>query len=597
MQVVCDIETDSLNATKIWCVVCKDVDTEDEYVFLQDDAEKFKQFSTGVSHWIGHNFLGFDAYYLNLLWGVPIAVDAITDTAVLSRLYNKTWEGYNKKGQQCVRQTRDAHSLESWGLKLGSPKIDFDDYSKYTEAMLDYCKQDVRLNLKVYRVLLGEGKRFSKMSVQLEHTMQWILARQQRSGFKLDVPKARELLSHCAWEANRIEQEILVDFPPIAVLINTYTPRYNKDGITLNRPSLGPMRDELDTYYSGGAYSLIKWEPFNLRSSTQKLARLQPYWKPTVRTKTKKSFSVCTENLATIRSDAPQSIKNLALYATYVSRVDTIQSWFDNLDSDNRVRGSVLHIGSWSGRMAHFGPNMANVPGILDKKTNKPLLVGKECRECWVVDDGCVLLGTDASGIQLRVLAHYLNNPKYTAAVLDDLHTFNAGILSCTRPLAKTFVYAWLLGQGVVATSELFGCSVGEAHYKREAFVRLTPGLKEFMVEKHAAANMGYFRGLDGRIVYVPNDHLALTAYLQNGEGVIMRMTNVLWDRWARQRGIKFKQCAMVHDEWQVQVEKDRAVELGELQRKAFRQAGKLLKLNVPIDGEYVIGQNWAQTH
>jgi DNA polymerase-1 len=584
MKVVCDIEANGLHPDRIFCVVCKEVETGEVHVFLEHNEAEFKEFAAGVTQWIGHNFIDYDSYWLNRLWNVGISLDTILDTAVLSRLFNKTWME-RVKGVEKLRQTRNRHRLKDWGEFFNYPKGDYTDFSKYTPEMLEYCKRDVDLNLKVYHHLLKEGKSFSKRSVQLEQNLQWILSRQMRSGFKLDIPKAEALLAHCTDRATTIEGEIQKDFPPLPKLVKEYVPRLNKDGVTHNRPSMGPLKEVYGYGYDGDPYSAIEWVPFNLRSPPQKVARLEGWWKPYVRTKSGKSFAVCEENLATLRDDAPQSIKNLAIHATYVSRVDAVKSWLDNVEEDGRVRGYIEHLGSWSGRMSHSGPNMANVPGVYDKQ-GRLQLVGRECRECWTVEEGNVLVGTDASGIQLRILAHYLNNPRYTEAVLTDIHTFNAKILGCTRSVAKTFIYSWLLGAGVAKTAAILGCSTAEAMKKREQFIRLTPGLEEFLNEKTAAAARGYYRGLDGRLVYLPNDHLALTAYLQNGEHVIMGMANILWDNWARKRGIKFKQCATVHDEWQCEVEAGRAEEFGKLQEYSFVKAGELLGMNLPLAGE-----------
>jgi len=479
-------------------------------------------------------------------------------------------------------------------------KLDFNDFSTYTPEMLEYCKQDVRLNLAVYKRLLAEGKDFSTKSISLEQQQQGILCRQMRSGFKLDKTKAEKLLDTCKARASAIEAEILQDFPPLPKQTREYHPRLNKDGATHAKNTLGPLADSYGFGYDGDPYSGLTWVEFNLQSPTQIVKRMEGHWEPTDMTP-KGNPKVSEKNLATVKDTAPQSVKNLALYRMYTSRISMIEQWLEALGDDERVRGRVIHIGSWSGRMAHQSPNTANIPGI--RHGTEGILLGQEgafgyeCRSLWTVAEGYKLVGTDASGIQLRVLAHYLNNREYTQAVLEDIHTFNATILGCDRPTAKTFIYSWLLGAGVAKTAEILNCSTAEAVVKRERFVKLTPGLEEFMHEKSRAVDRGYYRGLDGRIVYIPNEHLALTAYLQNGEGAVMRMANVLWDRWARQRGIKFKQCAMVHDEWQCEVEAGRAEEFGQLQEHSFVKAGELLNMNLPLAGEHKIGMNWAETH
>lgn len=589
--VVCDIETDSLDPTVIWCAVCIDYDTGEEFVFT--DAYSFSIFANTVDRWVGHNFVAFDAPALNKIWDAGIKVDQIRDTLILSRLYNEAYEHLGK-----AKMKRTKHSLESWGERLGFPKLEFNDYSKYTPEMLEYCKVDTRLTKLVYDQLRKEGQGFSKFSVNLEHHICDILERQKRNGFRLDLQKAKTLLNQVEKEKQEIEESVHEDFPPKPKLIREYYPKLNKDGKTHSANTLGPLKDLYGFNYGGDPYSSIEWKPFNLRSSKDKLERLEPWWKPTIRTKTGKNWQVCEENLATISDDAPQSIKNLALYALLASRGDAIKSWIDNArrNGDSRVHGTVIHLAGWSGRMAHRDPNTGNIPGVHDKQGNVALY-GAECRELWTVDKGNVLVGCDASAIQLRVLAHYINNPEYTKAVLGGVHDFNAKLLGVQKPVAKTFIYAWLLGASSPKIASILGCSVAQARAKTDQFINLTPGLKEFLLVKKSSADRGWFRGLDGRKVYVPNDHLSLTGYLQNGEGVVMRLANVYWQKWADERGINYKQCAIVHDEFQVECEEDRAEELATLMERSFEIAGRKLKMNVPLAGEAKIGLTWKDTH
>lgn len=435
----------------------------------------------------------------------------------------------------------------------------------------------------------------SDFSIKLEMATQEILSRQMRNGFKLDVEKATRLLAEVQDEAQKHEDAILRDFKPAAKAVREYHPRLNKDGVSHARNTLGPLSSDYGLFYHGDPYTSITWEPFNLKSPAQVVSRLAPYWKPTIFTPAGNP-KVCEENLETLSDLAPEAVKGIARYRILTSRADNVQGWLNALGEDGRVHGRIWHIGSWTHRNSHTNPNMSNIPGVYTK-TGEIALYGKECRECFTVEPGNVLVGTDASGIQLRVLAHYINNPTYTEAVVTDIHSFNADILGCERSVAKTFIYSWLLGAGVKKTATILNCSVSEAEYQRRRFVELTPGLKDFLFDKTRVAERGYMVGLDRRRISVPNDHLALTAFLQGGEAVVMRLTNLLWDREATRRGIEYRQAALVHDEWQVEVEKSRAEEFGQIQVEAFEKAGKMLRMNVPITGEPTVGNNWAETH
>lgn len=416
-----------------------------------------------------------------------------------------------------------------------------------------------------------------------------------RNGFKLDMRKSSELLAEVQDEVEKSEASIREHFKPAPKLIREYYPKVTKDGTSHAKNTLGPLREKYGSEYGGDPYSAIEWVPFNLRSPSQVVGRLDRYWKPTVLTPAGNP-KVCEENLATLSSEAPESVKGIARHRILTSRADNIQGWLSAVDEDSRVRGMIWHIGAWTHRNSHSDPNMANIPGVYTK-TGEIALYGRECRECWTVDEGKVLVGTDASGIQLRVLAHYINNPAYTEAVVTDIHSFNAEILGCERSVAKTFIYAWLLGAGVARIAAILNCSHKDAVFERDRFIGNTPGLAEFLQRKSAIADRGYLVGLDGRIIWIPNDHLALAGFLQGGEAVIMRLANLLWDKEATRRELDYMQVAMVHDEWQSELLKEHSEEFGALQVDSFAKASTMLKLNVPLTGETNYGRNWAETH
>ena len=516
-KIVYDIEADSLTPTRIWCVVAKDIDTNEVFTFLEHERDAFALFCKSVDTFIGHNIIGYDNYWVNKLWNIGITTEQSIDTLVLSRLFNPCKEirmqGTDGKWKGKVKQKRakNEHNLGAWGEVLGEPKISFNDFSKFTEEMLTYCIQDVHVNHKVYNYLRDiESRGFSKQSISIEQKLVEILEQQMRNGFKIKVTEAKELLDLVTNKALELEARIQEDFPPLPKFIKEYTPRLNKDGKTYNLSSMGPLKQQYGFAYQGDPYSSIEWQEFNLGSPIQVVARLKGHWKPVEFTK--KGQPRCSDkNISTVFDTAPPSIRNIKTYRMYMSRVNELTAWIKGADKhgDKRLRGTIYHLGSWSGRASHSDPNTSNITGI-SYSDDKPVLgeqgsFGFECRSLWTVEEGNVLIGCDASGIQLRILAHYLNNPTYTKAVLDDIHNFNARTLGCSRDDAKTFIYSWLLGAGLDKTADILNCSNALAYTKREQFVRLTPGLQAFLARKTTYANRGWYKGLDGRKVYVPS--------------------------------------------------------------------------------------------
>tara|TARA_B110000483_G_scaffold171636_1_gene203103 strand:- start:4293 stop:6044 length:1752 start_codon:yes stop_codon:yes gene_type:complete len=583
MKVVFDIETDGLDATVIHVLVAKELGVKGNYIIRGPKA--FAKFAEGVTHWIAQNGIGFDIPVVEKLWGYKIPLAKTTDTLVLSRLFDP--------------QRKGGHSLKAWGERLGDFKTDFDDWSHYSEEMKNYCKQDVHVTELLYNELMREGKAFSQASINLEHMVHSIMCEQEANGFELDIDKAQEIYTVCLKEANRIEADIKEFMVPIAVPVKEVNVKYTKAGNIYSNQLLEGQNVQ-------GDYTKITWQEFNLDSPVQINKRLdREGWKPTIKTDGGDFYKICPENLATIPDTAPQAVKGLKAWKILKTRWKLAQEWLEKSQGDGRVHGQVITTGAVTHRAAHRGPNMANIPSVPHGKAGimwkMDGMYAAECRQVFKVPEGKLLVGTDAAGIQLRVLAHYMNDPVYTEQVIDgDIHTFNMEALGryCKdRPTAKTFIYAFLLGAGVGKIAEILECNGGQANKSMQNFYDTLPTLKRLKSEASRAASMGWMKGLDGRILKIGSDHLALSVYLQGGETVIMRLANVFWQKQAKKEGINFKQCAWVHDEWQTEVDADQAERLGEIQVQSIKDAGTFFKLNCPMDGEAKIGKNWLETH
>jgi DNA polymerase I-like protein with 3'-5' exonuclease and polymerase domains len=227
-----------------------------------------------------------------------------------------------------------------------------------------------------------------------------------------------------------------------------------------------------------------------------------------------------------------------------------------------------------------------------------------EIRQKFIVPEGKVLLGVDASAIQLRILAHFIGDEEYIHEVCDgDPHTVHMDALGgiCkTRDNSKTFFYAWLLGAGIGRVASILGCSMKEAKLGMESFFRRIPGLGVLKNETIPEwAERGWMYGLDGRRMKIASQHLALASALQGNEKSIMAVANVLWDTEARKRGIDFKLVAFTHDDWETEVADTpgMAEELGALQVSSIVKAGEILNMKCPLDGTPKYGRSWFDVH
>ena len=242
--------------------------------------------------------------------------------------------------------------------------------------------------------------------------------------------------------------------------------------------------------------------------------------------------------------------------------------------------------------MTHSSPNMAQVPAVYSP-------YGKECRSCWVVPEGYRLVGVDASGLELRMLAHYMGDQEYTNEILNgDIHSANqsaAGL--ATRDEAKTFIYAFLYGAGDAKIGSIVGGSSTVGKRLKDKFLENTPALAELRERVSTAAVRGYLRGLDGRRLWIRSEHAALNTLLQAAGAVVMKKALVIFEDYAKQWKLDYRMVGNIHDEVQMEVAEKDAQNAGYLMVESIKAAGIAFDMRCPLDGEYKIGLSWADTH
>ena len=589
MKAFFDIETDGLNATKIHCICAMLDDGEPTvYNFLGGNSYGlFREWlaSENVETLIGHNIIGFDVPILRRISGLDWSF-GIRDTLVLSRLHNPSLEG--------------GHSLRSWGQRLGNYKDDYDGgWEHYSTEMLEYCKQDVRLTKNLYDHLSKQDE----VAVDIEHKTADIIKTQTDNGMILNEERAYELLAEMKEKVLDIEDEVHKRFEPLPLWINLPHPKdkmKNKDGTISKR-----YQAQLDkgAHFVGCDWGYFEYPDFNLGSRQQIAKYLQHFgWKPKKFTD-KGNVIVDEKILKSVRIPEAQLIVD---YLTITKRVAMVKSWVEAINEDTgRIHGNVNSCGAVTGRMTHSKPNCAQVPATKHhKKTGEVLWgfdggYGADCRDLWIVPAGYSLVGCDASGLELRMLAHYMDDTKYTNEILNgDIHTANqksAGLQ--TRDQAKTFIYAFLYGAGDAKIGEVSNGGAKHGRMLKKNFLDNTPALKLLREKVTQSSEKGWVTGLDGRKLHIRSQHSALNTLLQSAGAVIMKKALVLLDTYATQYKIDYKFVLNVHDEFQCEVRDDQADFFGGLAVGAIVQAGKSFNLNCPLDGEYKVGKTWQQTH
>tara|TARA_R110001632_G_scaffold23646_1_gene66841 strand:- start:1993 stop:3723 length:1731 start_codon:yes stop_codon:yes gene_type:complete len=576
MDLVFDIETDDLQATLVHCIVAQDVDSGEIFKFPPHKLEEGYKFLATADRLIGHNIIGFDIPMVEKFGGVDLSKKELIDTLVLSRLFNPNRDG--------------GHSLESWGFRLGLSKINFDDYLNYSNEMLEYCVRDVTLNTLVYKNLRNESKGFSKGCIELEQSIASIIKQQEVNGFKFDMQSALVLLAELREKKQQIEDEVHDTFKPKWVDTKLVTPYIKKDGDLSKR---GLTDDEY-----ARCLNTMNYEPFmrqtlqdfNLGSRKQIGEYLIDFgWKPDRFTPTGQPI-VDEKTLSEVTHI--REAKLIADFLLIQKRIAQVDSWVSSVRDDGRVHGFVIPNGAITGRMTHRNPNMAQVPSV-----HSPY--GKECRSCWVVDDGNVLLGVDASGLELRMLAHYMDDEKYIKEILDgDIHTANQKAAKLkSRNQAKTFIYALMYGAGDEKLGKVVEGNTTDGRRAREYFFDNNPAFKSLRDRVTRAANKKFLKGLDGRKLYIRNSHAALNTLLQGAGAIVMKKALVILDDLLKLNTIQYKFVANIHDEWQIEVKESQADFVGELAVKSIIEAGEHFNLRCPMDGEYKLGRDWSETH
>jgi len=576
MDLVFDIETDDLKATKVWCIVAQDVDTNEIFKFPPNKLDDGVKLLQSADRLIGHNIIGFDVPMIKKFFDVDLTDRELLDTLVLSRLFNPTREG--------------GHSLEKWGYKLGFNKIEFEDYQNYSSDMLNYCVRDVQLNTLVLKELKKEAKGFSKESVCLEHDIADIMKRQEKDGFKFHEINANLLLAELRQEMQSIEDEVHETFQPKWVDDKLVTPYIRKDGVLSKR---GLTDEEYERCLNSSDYRPFMrqtLQEFNLGSRKQIGEYLTDFgWKPDRFTPTGQPI-VDEKTLSEITHIHEANL--IAKFLLLQKRIAQIESWLESLQEDGRVHGFVIPNGAITGRMTHRNPNLAQVPS-----SSSPY--GKECRSCWIVEEGNKLVGIDASGLELRMLAHYMDDKEFINEIINgDIHTANQKLAKLkSRDKAKTFIYALMYGAGDEKLGKVVGGNTSDGKRARQYFFDNKPEFKSLRDRVQRAAAKKYLKGIDGRKLYIRNNHAALNTLLQGAGAIVMKKALSLLDNKLKLNTIDYKFVANIHDEWQVEVRESQADFVGLRAVEAITEAGEHFNLRCPLDGEYKIGDNWSETH
>lgn len=596
-----DIEADNLleDATRIWCVCVENIKTGEKRAFT--DSASFKAWLSKDICLVGHNIIAYDLVMLNRFWDAQIGISRVVDTYVLSQLYNPTFAG--------------GHSLGEWGRRLKFPKGEHNDFSKLSDEMLTYCANDTALTALLYRKIAARmvSVGFTEQGCEIEH-LAWniIQNKQRRHGFPFDQQKAEELYTTLRAREEELKNEIYKLFPPQYTVVASFARSRKQDGTPTSHylrhlQQYPELRDRPD-----GGYDAYDFVSFNIGSPKQRIAKLlEAGWQPTSFTE-KGSPKVDEETLIEYadETDTPE-IKAIAKWLVCNSRANMVRTWLDACDRDGAIHGKVFIASTL--RYRHSQPNTANIPAVKKDKDTKEILYGErgtwayECRDLWTCGDPdkYSLVGIDAKGLQLRILANYAYSEEFANLVLTgDPHERNAQVLGlANKPAAKKFVYTLIMGGGGarLASDQLqFGTKLTEreGYVLKNKFIASIPGFKELIASlEDQLAKTGRIRLCDGTPILVPSPHMVIPYLLQGDESRIMKLASIYLDQEIRRAGIEAYKVGDIHDEWQFVVANEDVEIFIALALEVFPRVGKQFNYRVPIEGSAEVGLTWAETH
>ena len=594
-----DIETDGLydQATKTFCIVIYDVTRAETFAYGPDCIDDAIAHLATADVLIGHNIIFYDLPVLQKLHSF-VAKARIIDTLICTRIIWPKEKLYDLDIEQYPNvpvKIRGNASLKAWGWRLADNKIDFKDFSEYSEEMLTYCKQDVHVTLKLYKHIVKE--KYPESALRLEHDFALAINKQIRAGVPFDVDACLDLVDNLRRKKVELEEQLKQIFPPIKHK-TWFTPK-------VNNTARGYVKDV--------PFEKTITEEFNPGSRKQIVERLKSRygWEP--EKTTEKGNPILDDEVI---DKLPYSeAKPLAEYMLIKKRLGQIEdgnnAWLKLVNNNTGcMHGDVITNGCITGRASHRHPNMGQVPAGYSP-------YGKECRALFHAPQGWDMIGIDAKALELRCLAGYLaywDQGEYAKLVINpesDIHTINQKLFGVeTRDIAKRLLYGMLYGCGAVKAGTIIDPNEKDEIVLRNlgktainSFLKGVPALAELKtkIESYILTRQ-HLIGLDKRVLYCRSPFKGLNVLLQSAGAILMKQVVITIHKniettLSLPHGQEWEQVLMVHDEVQLVCNPKYTEQIREQAMLAFPQAQEFFEFLCLIEGDSRVGSDWSATH
>ena len=413
--------------------------------------------------------------------------------------------------------------------------------------------------------------------VALEHQVAQILTQQEIHGWYFDELAARELESALRQEYEETSQ-LLQDRHPF-VEGSLFTPK--RDNRTRG-------------YVANAPITRLKNLNPTSRDHIAWILKTHYGWTPSLMTASGKAV-IDETVLKELGSDiALQFLTLLDLTKKLGMISEGVNAWQKLVTTSSRIHHHCS-VATSTFRCAHRSPNLAQVPS------------DERFRKLFTATPGLTMVGADLSGVELRMLAHYLarwDGGRYAEVLLHgDIHQENANKIGVSRKLVKTISYAFLYGAGDQKLGLSYDKQLSPEKAKkkgkeiRKAYIDAIPGLEKLLEGVHKASERGYVQGIDKRKILVDSKHKSLNYLIQGSSAILAKRWMLTTYEHIKEMDLCCSQLAFVHDELQFECTPEHVDDLKSLLVLSAAEAGEYYKLRIPIAAESSSGLTWADTH
>ena len=507
----------------------------------------------------GHNI----KYDFIVLKNEGINLDGIAfDTMLASYLLNP-----NKANHNLTDAAMDYLGIKKLSFKdvMGKGKKDFSEVSIEDAANYSCKDSAATLKLKKYLEPAIEKENLSKLFHEIEMPLVEVLADMETAGVRIDLPLMKSFSEQMAKELASIEQRI---------------------------------------YFLAG-------EEFNINSpkQLQEILFEKIGLKPLRKTKTGYSTNIDVLEQLAGEHELPGEImeyRGLAkLKSTYVDALPKLVN-----PGTGRLHTSFNQTITATGRLSSSTPNLQNIPVRGEW--------GKRIREAFIAENGNLLLSSDYSQIELRILAHLSEDEKlmdifekdgdiHTGAASELFGVPAAEVTTEMRRSAKTVNFGVIYGISPYGLSRQLGISREEARYYIETYFARHSGVKKYidkLIEE--AAETGWVSTIFERKRPIPElksanknirqlgERLAINSPVQGSAADIIKVSMINILKRLEKEGLKSKMLLQVHDELLFEIPEREKDAIERLVREEMENAAQL---RVPLKADTGIGKNWAEAH